>query len=51
METKIQFRVSNEERSLIKQKAKKAGMKMSEYIRYASLGNIEIKITTEIKEK
>ena len=53
METKIQFRVSDEEKSLIKQKAKRAGMKMSEYVRYVSLGDciVETKITTEVKIK
>jgi len=53
METKIQFRLSEEEKALIKQKAKKAGMKLSEYIRYVSLGDciVETKITTEVKIK
>lgn len=50
METKLQFRLSKEEKSLIKQKSKKAGMKMSEYVRYVSLGDciIERKITEEV---
>jgi predicted DNA binding CopG/RHH family protein len=49
MEAKIQFRVSDEEKELIKQKAKEAGMKMSEYVRYCSLGTTNIKIIAEIK--
>ena len=50
MDSKIQFRVSDEEKELIKKKAKLAGMKLSEYCRFTSLGNVEIKLTTEIKE-
>jgi predicted DNA binding CopG/RHH family protein len=49
MEAKIQFRVSDEEKELIKQKAKEAGMKMSEYVRYCSLGDVELEIITNTK--
>jgi predicted DNA binding CopG/RHH family protein len=50
-ETEIRFRVSEEEKSLIKQKAKKSGMKLSEYVRLTALGDCIIKrnITEEIK--
>ena len=53
MNTNINIRVSEEEKSLIKQKATKANMKLSEYIRYVSLGDciVETKTTTEIKIK
>jgi len=50
-DVEIRCRVSEEEKTLIKHKAKQAGMKMSEYIRYVSLGDVEIKISTEIKER
>ena len=39
MNTNINIRLSEEEKSLIKQKAKKAGMKLSEYVRSVSLGD------------
>jgi len=48
-ETEIRFRVSNEEKELIKQKAKLAGMKMSEYVRFTALGTTTINIETKIK--
>ena len=50
-DTEVRFRVSDEEKELIKQKAKEAGMKMSEYVRYTALGTTNITIITEIKEK
>jgi uncharacterized protein (DUF1778 family) len=46
-EEHITFRASKEEKELIRKKAKKAGMKMSDYIRTCSLGNHIIKTTVE----
>jgi predicted DNA binding CopG/RHH family protein len=51
VDSKIQFRVSDEEKELIKQKAKKAGMKMSEYVRYSALGDCEIEVIFNEKVK
>jgi uncharacterized protein (DUF1778 family) len=53
MQDKIQFRVTEEEKELIRKKAKANGMKMSEYVRYASLSvdSISVKITTEIESE
>jgi predicted DNA binding CopG/RHH family protein len=45
-ETEIRFRVSEEEKSLIKQKAKQAGMKLSEYSRFCSLADCELEVIT-----
>jgi uncharacterized protein (DUF1778 family) len=52
-ETEVRFRVSEEEKSLIKENAKRAGMKLSEYARYTALGEcvIERNITEKIKIK
>ena len=50
-EIEIRFRVDEQQKSIIMQKAKEHNMKLSEYVRYASLGDVEIKITTEVKEK
>ena len=54
-ETEIRVRVTDEEKRIIKEKAKANGMNMSEFARYASLvvGSIEteIVVTTNIKIK
>lgn len=55
-EDSITFRAGKEEKSLIKQKADEAGMKMSDYIRTCCLAGTKYQITsntittTEIKE-
>jgi hypothetical protein len=48
-EVEIRFRVSKEEKLLIKQKAKLNKMKMSEYARYACLGTEIISTETITK--
>ena len=49
MKGKIQFRVTEDEKQIIKEKSKQAGMKMSEYVRYTALGTTTIQIKTEIE--
>ena len=49
-ELEIRCRVTKEEKKLIKEKAKKASMSLSEYIRYTALGTTTIEITTVIHD-
>ena len=48
-DVEIRCRVSEAEKSLIKKKAKANKMKLSEYVRFASIGTETIEIETEIK--
>jgi uncharacterized protein (DUF1778 family) len=56
-ETEIRFRVSEEEKELIRKRAKEAGMKLGEFARYMSLGDCTVETktiintTTEVKIK
>jgi uncharacterized protein (DUF1778 family) len=46
-EYSITFRASEEERTLIKKKAKQAGLGLSDFIRTCTLGNQRIEIKVE----